>query len=150
MQNSKNNKNAQDNDQNYLAEKEAQNIKNWLLTGIDDTAIEFCDKFGKKIVEGKLTTSQIRIIFGELRRIEMRIKDKKILPQNEKTTLLMLRPKLAYAVKRHNNEGIKEFNAFFKIAYDTIVKNNNFTTFNNLMLLFEGILAFHKYYGGKE
>ncbi len=125
-------------------------IQKWIASGIDSDAIDFCDWFGKRIAKGELTTSQIRIFYGEMQRIKMRVKDEDLsLKDNEKTAFLMLRPRLAYAVKRHKTEGIKEFYKFFTIVYDSIKKcdsENMLKMFKNFMFLFEGILAFHKYY----
>lgn len=126
------------------------NIRKWITSGIDSDAIDFCDWFGNQIAKGELTTSQIRIFYGEMQRIKMRVKDEdQSLKDSEKTAFLMLRPRLAYAVKRHKNKGIEEFYKFFKIVYDCITKCDSeikLNMFENFMFLFEGILAFHKYY----
>lgn len=94
-----------------------------------------------------LTTSQIRIAFGEMRRIQQKgFKD-------EIPGFLMLKPKLAYAVKRHDKRGIKEFYKLFSWAYDSVNTKNiadGQKHFKNFMEVMESILAYHKYHGGKE
>lgn len=97
--------------------------------------------------EEGLTTSQIRNVFGEMRRIQMKGYEE------EKTSFLLLKPKLAYAVKRHKKKGIQLFYEVFSIAYDAVDTNNNNLGkihFNNFMNLMEAIIAYHKYHGGKE
>lgn len=129
-----------------LIEKEPQ-IKRWVTDKIDEDTIDFASEFGKQIADGGLTTSQIRIVFGEMRRIQMNDY------LNQKTDFLLLKAKLAYAVKRHNKPGLTDFFKLFEIAYDAVDKNNdeNGTKhFKNMMDLTEAVLAYHKYFGGKE
>ena len=95
-----------------------------------------------------LTTSQIRIVFGEMRRIQMNGFSK-----DSQTDFLLLKPKLAYAVKRHDKRGLTAFYKLFVEAYeavDTINDENGKKHFENLMNLMEAVLAYHKYHGGKE
>ena len=124
-------------------------IPDWIRNGFDKETIAFAEKFGKHIASPNdksndsdaLTTSQIRIFFGELRRIQMGDYDK------QTTDFLMLRPKLAYAVKRHNKEGLKSFYDFFCKAHECVSKKGEF---ENFIRLIEAVLAFHKFHGGKE
>lgn len=92
-----------------------------------------------------LTTSQIRIAFGEMRKIQSNGYDL--------SSFLMLKPKLAYAVKRHDKKGLNEFYKIFSWAYDAVnTKDINEANrhFENFMLIMESLLAYHKYHGGKE
>jgi len=122
-------------------------IKEWIRNGITEEAVKKADEIGEKLARNGLTTSQIRNVFGEMRRIQMRGY------KNEKSSFLLLKPKLAYAVKRHNNTGIKEFYNVFTDGYNAIDKKNDDAGqkhFENFMQLLEAILAYHKYHGGKE
>ncbi|MCX8020852.1 MAG: type III-A CRISPR-associated protein Csm2 [Chitinophagaceae bacterium] len=123
-------------------------IESWIQNGIkDDEPVKFADKFGSILKNGKLTTSQLRNFFGELRRIQMKGYDA------EKLAFLMVKPKLAYAVKRHDNDGLLQFYKFFNIAYEVINKNdgkNGAEKFHYFMQLAEAILAYHKFHGGKD
>ncbi|MBN1950840.1 MAG: type III-A CRISPR-associated protein Csm2 [Bacteroidales bacterium] len=127
---------------------EEDKIKNWVRNGIDNDTIRFADKFGKSIADNELTTSQIRNIFGEMRRIQLNGYDK------EKTAFLLLKPKLAYAVKRNKNKtrGIEDFYDFFSVAYDAVDTKNpeGNEHFKNLMNILEAVLAYHKYHGGQD
>jgi len=128
--------------------KYSNSIKKWVLNDVDKTTIEFADEFGKYIAEKRLTTSQIRTAFGEMRRIQTN-------GFSEKTRkdFILLKPKLAYAVKRHNIEGLEAFYYLFEVAYDHVDTDDiskGSAQFNNLMMLMEAILAYHKFHGGKE
>ncbi len=144
---------------NTYVNENGQNIQKWIQEGIDHETITFAYNMGlilnkpygddiKKNDKEALTTSQIRNIFGELRRIQSSGNFK-----SEKSSFLLLKPKLAYYVKRHNKLGIKIFNDFFCKAYDSIDKTDDNIAknqFKNFIQLFEAILAYHKYHGGKE
>ena len=124
-----------------------KSIENWVLNGITKETVEFANAFGEFVAKNDLTTSQIRTSFGEMRRIQMNSFSK------QKTDFLLLKPKLAYAVKRHNKQGLTKFYEFFSIAYDvvdTVDLVSGEKHFENLMNLMEAVLAYHKYYGGRE
>lgn len=123
-----------------------ETIKKWIVTGIDKSTIVFSNYFGEFFARNGLTTSQIRIVFGELRRIQMNGYTK------EKTSFLLLKPKLAYAVKRNKSNGLTKFYDFFSIAYDAVETEDNKigeVHFINFINLFESVLAYHKYHGGQ-
>ena len=116
----------------------------WITDKIDDDAIIFADKFGRFLKENKMTTSQIRNFFGEIKRIQMNGFDKNI------SAFKLLKPKVAYSVGRETNAGKKQILAEFKKIFDlahSYVKNPNH--FENFVAFFEAILAYHKFYGGK-
>jgi CRISPR-associated protein Csm2 len=92
-----------------------------------------------------LTTSQIRIAFGEMRKIQSN--------GYKKSSFLMLKPKLAYAVKRHDKKGLNEFYKIFVWAYDAVDTQNEqdaLKHFENFMQIMEALLAYHKFHGGRE
>ncbi len=126
-----------------------QKIKTWISSEIDKDTIVFADGFGKNLKDNGLTTSQIRIAFGELRKIQMNGFWK------EKPSFLLLKAKLAYATQRHKDKGkgVEEFYKLFSLAYDHINTNDETSgskQFGNLMQLIEAVLAYHKFHGGKE
>lgn len=134
--------------ENYGKRNEDLNfdISEWVKNGITEETVKTAENIGKYLAKNDLTGSQIRNIFGELRRIQ--IKGYK----NEKTAFLMLKPKLAYAVKRNENQGTKSFYKVFCSGFDSIDKKNHEIgekQFNNFMEILEAVLAYHKYYGGK-
>lgn len=127
----------------------SEKVKRWIIQGIDKDTIEFADKFGEQIADKRngMSTSQIRNVFGEMRRIQMNGY------KSQKTSFLLLKPKLAYAVKRNKNDGIEDFFKAFDLAYEVVNKDNDdegAIHFGNMMNLLEAVLAYHKYHGGNE
>ncbi|HQH18486.1 MAG TPA: type III-A CRISPR-associated protein Csm2 [Bacteroidales bacterium] len=130
-------------------------IQKWVKSGIEKDTVDKAFQWGKELVEPNkkpfdqdaLTTSQIRNVFGELRRIQLNGYKK------EKTAFLLVKPKLAYAAKRHKKKGVDMFYKLFCDAYDAMDfkdDDKGEIHFENLMNLMEAVLAYHKYHGGKE
>lgn len=113
----------------------------WLSAGITRETINFCENFGEFLAgRNGLTTTQIRNVYGELKRIQLKGFD------SEKTSYLLLKPKMAYAAKRAGTTGIFQFKKVFDKAYDVIDDGNKYKNFMEIM---EAILAYHKSFGGK-
>ncbi len=119
---------------------------------LSDTTVVFADKLGEYLAEDsatgkKLTTSQLRKFFGEVKRQQI--------SGYNKTDFVMLKPKLAYAVgrakKSAKNEPVK-IEDFYKIITDAIDKVekcdevNQKQAFVNFIKFFEAIVAYHKKY----
>lgn len=113
----------------------------WISIQINKAAVDFAEEVGKYLAENKLTTSQIRNVFGELKRIQMKGFEA------EKTAFLLLKPKMAYAAKRNQNDGINTFKELFNLGHNSVV---NEPTFINFISFIEAVLAYHKAFGGKE
>lgn len=113
----------------------------WIVNKIDEDAVSFTEKFGSYLANNRLTTSQIRNIYGELKRIQMKGFD------DEKTSFLLLLPKMAYAAKRNNNEGLTALKKVFEKMHKQVQKAEHY---KNMMDLMEAILAYHKAFGGRE
>lgn len=122
-------------------------IRKWIgANEFDQDTIIFTEFFGGYLALSNLTTSQIRNVFGEVKRMEMQSGF-----PNDK--LLMLKARLAYNTKRNATEGSRAFQEKIEVAIDEIFagedqieKNKRFEKFN---LFFEAILAYHRAYGGK-
>ena len=96
----------------------------------------FTNKSGKSIsAKNKLTTSQLRRFFGEVKRQQM-------VGYNE-TDFVLLKPKLAYAVGRAKEKDakIKDFYLVMSNAIDLV---HNEQQFKNFIKVFEAIVAYHK------
>ena len=96
----------------YDLNSQKQSIEKWVKSQIDADTVKFADKFGDFIAaNGKgMTNSQIRNIFGEMRRIQMNGFN-----QKEKISFILLKPKMAYVVKRFKeNKKLKPFSSFFQ------------------------------------
>jgi len=116
-------------------------------TPIDDDVIEWTKSFGSSLApEGNrdknaLTTSQIRKFFGEVKRIQASF-------DKFKDRVPLLNAKLAYAVGRNRNSRIKEL--YIQLESGIKAINGNQDNYNRFVNIVESIVAFHKFYGGKE
>lgn len=100
------------------------------------------DEFVNKIKEfikdkaSNISTSQLRNIFSLVKK------------ENELSSLKRIRPKLAYTYGRaEKNESLKEL---IFLMDSQIQGLNNQTEVPKLKDFFEAIIAYHKYYGGKD
>lgn len=106
--------------------------------------------WGTYLKNERLTTAQIRNIFGEVRRIEMSW------PVNTTSTaanraLILLKPKLAYQAQRdaekNRSEPVRKLERILQPAIDLVEGDR--TRFQRFVDFFEAILAYHKSAGGK-
>ena len=114
----------------------------WITGGADEKLVEFAETAGEFMATKGLTNSKIRSIYGEIKRIQMG--DFK----NEKPSFYLLKPKVAYALGRdQNNNGLKLFKLIFDEASKYVSEQKSYQNFCNLI---ESILAYHKAFGGKD
>lgn len=121
-------------------------IQGWVKDGINKETIVYAVGMGEKLKSDGLTTSQIRNVFGEMRKIQMNGF------VGEVANFLLLKPKLAYAAKRQNAKGMDSFYDLFCIAYDAVdtqTLEKASLQYDHLLQLMEAVLAYHKYYGGQ-
>ena len=130
-----------------------QNISGWISNGLNQDAIKFAESFGADLAGRRLSTSQIRNVFGEVRRLQMKGEN-----QYFDTELLLLKPKLAYAKARRagiGNDAMESAGDLQKIlsaGIDAVfIKDDKqkFDKFLNFANFFEAVLAYHKAAGGK-
>lgn len=95
---------------NFVAEFDEK----WITNEITKPCIEYTKNFGSFLANNKLSSSQIRNVYGELKRIQMKGFEK------ERTAFLLLRPKMAYADKRNEGAGLRELKKVFDKAYDLV------------------------------
>jgi len=122
---------------------------------IDNDVIEWLESFGKflavsSVTEAQpITTTQIRKFFGEVKKIQADF-------TNKKGEVIMLAPKLAYAVGRDDfNSKLnrkKTKIVEFQKEVDKAIKavNDNKENYDRFVSILEGIVAYHKYAGGKN
>lgn len=121
--------------------------KEWITTQINSETVKWASKFGgelaknkkgfdgKELKDTKLTTSQLRKFFGEVKR-------QQAIGYNS-TDFILLKPKLAYAVGR-TKKSDSCMHDFYKIMSIAIDQVQNETHFKNFIKLFESIVAYHK------
>ncbi|SFD80856.1 type III-A CRISPR-associated protein Csm2 [Thermophagus xiamenensis] len=116
----------------------------WITKGVNQETVSFADELGKYLKENNLTTSQIRNVFGEIKRIQIKGYEQ------EKPSFYLLKPKMAYAASRvdgFKSKGIKAFKEVFDLAHKNVIDDK---TYKNFVDFFEAILAYHKSYGGRD
>lgn len=127
-------------------------IEAWIKNGIDKIAVKYAEKFGESLAtlkEGNkdqsLSTSQIRNIFGSVKKMEMK-------GFNE-ADFLLLKPKLAYAAKRAKTKGAEAFKDVFSKGIDTVISGESLDEQEKRFIIFckffEAVLAYHRATGGK-
>lgn len=113
-----------------------------------DLIVKHADALGNELSR-PLTTAQIRALFGEVRQIQgqMSIDHKKAWRR-----VYLLKPKIAYRVRRASGQGVKLLADVLVPALDETLKAKDETTqkayFKNFVEFFEAILAYHKAHGG--
>ena len=106
--------------------------------------VAWADKIGEALVNQRLTTNQIRAIFGEVRRIEG---DWRTNSSRANRSLILLKPKMAYRAKRERGQAVGNLVSILSPAIDYVQGDSrNFTRFVDF---FEAILAYHRAYGGR-
>lgn len=130
---------------------------NWIIKGADKDMIVFSEKAGdymapcgltkedKKYDKQCLSKSQIRNVYGEIKRIQF----KDINADETKTSFMLLKPKVAYAEGRNRTMGLSLFKLIFDDAWNEVSKEFNKKEYNNFCALLESVLAYHKAKGGE-
>jgi CRISPR-associated protein Csm2 len=91
-----------------------------------------------------LTTSQIRNIYGTVKKLEM-VGDR----EDVIAKLILLKPKLAYAYGRNDKvQGLRILKDILSDAIDLVAEKKE-VRFQNFCRFFEAILAYHRAEGGK-
>ena len=143
-------------------EEMKQHGEKWITNQIDDACINYLENFGFYLCDkadekafspgyNAMTTSQMRNVFGEIKRIQAQI-DSGAVESDWSNAFTMLKPKLAYstakmlAQKRENR--IKAFRTVLEMAHSYVKgSKDNFYRFSQFV---EGIIAYHKVYGGRD
>lgn len=109
--------------------------------------VRYAERVGKKLVNDRLTRSQIRNIFTESRKIQTSWDPQD--PALSLRRLILLKPKLAYQAAKENKPVLVYFGNVLSDAIDLVAKSRDKTKgFETFMQLFEAILAYHRSYGG--
>jgi len=130
--------------------------KDMLINGIKD--VKPLEELGKRLAEADkvqdrnnpnkwitkkeaMSTSQIRKFFGAIKRIQADF-------DNLKGEIILLEPKLAYAVGKDKKES--KIDEFYKELSPLIkeIKEDE-KKFKNFVSIVEAIVAYHKVYGGE-
>lgn len=129
----------------YLKEQDFfKNSKTWVKEGANQDLINFTEKVGSKLENLKLTTSQFRNVYGELKRIQMSGFN------THKSDFFLLQPKVAYAYARATKDRKGDGMDLFKNIFDELCQHvQNEKDYGNFVAIFEALIAYHKAAGGK-
>jgi CRISPR-associated protein Csm2 len=134
----------------------------WIGVKMDEDSIKFAEKLGKHLCDpnpqqndrpgfNAMTTTQIRNIFSEIKRIQRVGIEKSV------TDFLLVKPKMAYTearvISKNKNSRISQFREVVDMAYDAVnisAENNRRERFQRFVDFLEAILAYHKAYGGRD
>ena len=117
-------------------------LVSWIENGADEALPDYAEFMGKAMADNKLTSSKIRSVYGEIKRIQMGEFAK------EKSSFYLLRPKVAYAVGRDKeNIGLQLFKLVFDKSAKCVKDKDTFFHFANFM---EAVLAYHRAYVKKN
>lgn len=143
---------------------------NWITDKIDDDGIHYVEGLGiwlcdKKVnfnqLEDKydtdlnsrtgfdaVSTSQIRNLFSEIKRIELTVGDSEEKWEDEKVSFLLLKPKVAYNAARQKNinSKMKDLKKVFEKAHPFVQDIKHLKNLSNFV---EAIVAYHKAHGGR-
>ncbi len=101
--------------------------------------VKAAENLGNMLERRRLKTSQIRKVFGAVKKIQMS-------DEFRRNDLIMLKPKLAYAAARNN--AVTDLKDALTQAIDKV--GDDPKRFKNFVDFFEATLAYHKAAGGQD
>lgn len=123
------------------------------VTDIGTVTAEDINNIGEaqgKAFSREVRTSQLRTFYSAVNRIRVRFQQEHSVTSPVERSLILLKPKLAYAAGRHPRQ-LKTFQSFMVQAIDGVVKSNDKDkALNNFFDLLEAVVAYHKFHGGRE
>jgi CRISPR-associated protein Csm2 len=125
-----------------------QKLEPYKSTGLKnlsaDELVTIADQMGKYLESLDLKTTQVRKFLDGVRKIDaISEKGKKF----NKDMVILLKPKLAYAAGRDR----ERIGPLMQVLEPAIMAGSRtYEDFRRLLALIEGIMAYHKYYGGKD
>jgi CRISPR-associated protein Csm2 len=126
--------------------QQREQIQNFILS--DDNAeqmVKEAENISENMIN-KVSASQLRKIYGAIKKLEMSHYDEKVYRQ-----LVLIKPKLTYMRGRSKKDQklyYENLEQIFGAAIDAVKKDDD-TTFQRFCQFIEAILAYHKVYGDK-
>ena len=129
-----------------------QELVSIIEKGDASVLVNTAEDFGRQLAGDKLSKSQIRSIFGEVRRIEadwQRADDEEAARNLRR--LLLLKPRMAYQKKRQSETGplMDTLTIAVDLVADTPKPAEQHLRFRYFVEFFEAILAYHTAYERK-
>ena len=145
-----------------MAEIDEPTLKSIIVEGDAQKLVEAAEKIGKALAQTyRLTTSQIRGIFGTVRRIEMDWVTPELQTAREDAVrraqreFALLMPRIAYQAKRERGRGVQALADELIPAMKLVMTSKSepkayYQQFRNFVDFFEAILAYHRAFGGSN
>lgn len=108
------------------------------------------EKWGEQLAR-EVKTNQIRNLYSAVQHIRVRASQPQPDTEDINRRLIFLKPKLAYASGRQ--KALQPLRNFLVQAIDSVVKVNSADPAKareNFFILMESIVAYHKFYGGRD
>lgn len=138
----------------------AEETKRIIVDGDVELLVKWADKIGAALAEQRLSTNQIRNVYGTARQIQFRWdKAGSATEQQAFRDAVLLRPKLAYYAEREkqskgssNTIGMETLQKVLEPALEMIGENGKpqHERYQHFVEYFEAIVAYHKKHGGRE
>ena len=114
--------------------------------------VKLADRLGRQLSrrEIDLKTSQIRRFSDAVKKIESQVKENPDPESFNRDSLLLLKPKLAYAtgrLKEGRKNPLELFQRIIDPAIDKVKDRADFLRFAQFM---ESIIAYHRFHGGRD
>jgi CRISPR-associated protein Csm2 len=110
-----------------------------------DDLVEFCDQFGNELKEDKVTTSQMRKVFSEIKHMHLEARSPGSQAVFNPDRVKLLKPKIAYLAGREAK--LKPFKRVMDALIDKVRDEQDF---GRLAAFMEAVIAYHKYHGGRD
>ncbi|MEI6777329.1 MAG: type III-A CRISPR-associated protein Csm2 [Chloroflexales bacterium] len=125
-----------------------QDIKAIIEDGNNQKLVAGANTVGTNLAR-QLTTSQIRGIFGSVRRIELDWQDAANADRVRRAQreFALLQPRMAYQARKERGRGVEELRQVLDPAMRYV--GTDYERFRNFVDFFEAILAYHKANGGQ-
>lgn len=121
-------------------------LKRIIEQGDEAVLVAQAEQVGRELTAPpRMTTSQIRAIFGSVRQIELDWRNDERAVQARREFAL-LTPRLAYQARKEG-AGVEKLRGVLEPAMKLVGKD--YTKFRNFVDFFEAILAYHKAFGGQ-
>lgn len=127
-------------------------VRKIIISDEPQLLIQTARAIGKQMAEQRVTTSQVRNIFGPVRVLQLRWRVEDSQDADDVfRQIMLLRPKIAYQAKRTANLAMLRdvLDAAIEEIGKAGTRKERFTRFRRFVEFFESILAYHTAEGGK-
>lgn len=108
-----------------------------------DELVNIANKMGKYLKDIDLKTTQVRRFLDSVRKIDVQSNKGKNFNVD---LVILLKPKLAYAAGREQ----RKIMPLMQVLEPAITATKTYDDFKRLIALVEGIIAYHRFHGGKD